>query len=152
MSGACQPSSADQPVDVTNDRPAVPPASETFNHSKGDTTSKIIHVNQQQFQTEVTQSKIPVVVDFYATWCPPCRALVPILDRLANEFDGRIKFVKVNSDEEHSLASEYNVTALPTLVLIEDGLNRGQLNGLPQEETLREQLNQWVKSRKETTA
>ena len=113
--------------------------------------SKVIHVNQQQFQTEVTQSKIPVVVDFYATWCPPCRALVPILDRLAEEFAGRIKFVKVNSDEEHSLASEYNVTALPTLVLVEDGSKREQLSGLPQEETLREQLTQWVNSEKKTT-
>ena len=113
--------------------------------------SNVIHVNQQQFQLEVLQSEIPVLVDFYATWCPPCRALGPILDRLAEEFAGQIKFVKVNSDEESALASEYDVTGLPTVVFIEGGKKVGQFSGLPQEDALREQLAKWAESRNATT-
>ena len=110
--------------------------------------SKVIHVNQQQFQSEVLQSDLPVLVDFYATWCPPCRALGPILDRLAEEFSGQIKIVKINSDEEPSLAETYDVTGLPTVVFFDGGTNVGQFSGLPQEAALREQLKTWVGSRK----
>ncbi|MCL4129925.1 UNVERIFIED_CONTAM: hypothetical protein GTU68_016559 [Idotea baltica] len=110
--------------------------------------SQVLQVDQQQFKTEVLASKVPVVVDFYATWCPPCKALGPILDRLAEEFAGQIKFVKVNSDEEHSLASHYEVTGLPTLVFMDDGENVGQIVGMPQEAAFREQLNQWLQTRK----
>lgn len=108
--------------------------------------SAVSHVNRQQFQQEVLESDLPVVVDFYASWCPPCRALSPILDRLAREFSGQIKFVKVNSDEEPDLAGSYDVTGLPTLVLIEDGKVRGKIAGLPQEAAFRAELRKWVGS------
>lgn len=110
--------------------------------------SNVQQVNQQDFQAEVLQSEIPVVVDFYASWCPPCRALGPILDRLAVEFADQVKFVKVNSDEEQGLASQYNVTGLPTLVFIENGTNVGQAAGLPAESDLRDNLNKWVAAKK----
>lgn len=109
--------------------------------------SNVIHVNQQQFETEVRESDLPVLVDFYATWCPPCRALGPILDRLAAEFEGKIKFVKVNSDEEPGLATEFEVTGLPTLVFVDDGEVVGQFSGLPPEDVLRSELSRWVQSR-----
>lgn len=110
--------------------------------------SKVIHVSQNDFESEVLQSEIPVVVDFYASWCPPCRALGPILDRLAVEFAGQVKFVKINSDEEQQLAGKYKVTGLPTLVFINDGQIAGQVAGLPQEVALRAQLRKWVETRK----
>ena len=110
--------------------------------------SKVIEVNQSQFESEVIQSDIPVVVDFYATWCPPCRMLAPILDRLADEFAGQIKFVKVNSDEEPQLSSDYYVTALPTVVFVDAGKNIGQFSGLPQEDALRSELKKWIDSRR----
>ena len=110
--------------------------------------SKVIEVNQSQFESEVIQSDIPVVVDFYATWCPPCRMLAPILDRLADEFAGQIKFVKVNSDEEPRLSSDYYVTALPTVVFVDAGKNIGQFSGLPQEDALRSELKKWIDSRR----
>ena len=111
--------------------------------------SKVIDINQTQFQTEVLDSNLPVLVDFYATWCPPCRALGPILDRLAEEFAGQIKLVKINSDEEPSLAEAYDVTGLPTVVFFEAGEDVGQFSGLPQESALREQLKNWVGSSKD---
>ena len=110
--------------------------------------SNVLQVNQQSFQAEVLQSELPVVVDFYASWCPPCRALGPILDRLADEFADQVKFVKVNSDEEQGLASQFKVTGLPTLVFMEDGTSVGQSTGLPEESSLKEKLKTWVASRK----
>ena len=106
--------------------------------------SNVIHVNQQQFESEVLESNLPVVIDFYADWCPPCRALGPIIDRLAEEFSGRIKFIKINSDEEPELAKRFQVTGLPTLVFVRQGKVEGQAAGLPQEDALRSDLARWV--------
>lgn len=108
--------------------------------------SKVLHVEQQNFEAEVLRSEIPVVVDFYATWCPPCRALGPILDSLAEHFDGRIKFVKINSDDEQELARTYKVTALPTVIMFNGGEVAGQFSGLPAEATFQNQLEQWIKT------
>ncbi|MBL8888761.1 MAG: thioredoxin [Planctomycetaceae bacterium] len=107
--------------------------------------SSIIHVTKQSLQAEVLDSPIPVVVDFYASWCGPCRALSPMLERLATEYAGRIKFVKVNTDEEPELSEAYDVSALPTMVFIKDGEVVGSSVGLPQEQVLRSDLNKWIK-------
>ena len=112
--------------------------------------SKVHNVTGQTFQAEVLQSKLPVVVDFYATWCPPCRMLSPILDRMAIEFAGKIKFVKINSDEEAQLATEYQVTGLPTVVMIDQGQTIGQFAGLPNEAALRGELQKWLEARSVT--
>jgi thioredoxin 1 len=112
------------------------------------TMSNLKQVSTTEFPTEVLKSSIPVVVDFYADWCPPCRMLGPILDRLSIEFDGRIKFVKVNSDLESGLANSYQVTGLPTLVFLKDGEVAGQLAGLPPEKELRTALIDWLASDK----
>lgn len=106
--------------------------------------SNVISINQQQFGTEVLQSPMPVVVDFYATWCPPCRMLAPMLDKFSNEFAGRIKFVKINSDEEPELSNRYDVTGLPTIMLVENGKVIGKFAGLPKEDSFRDELARWV--------
>ncbi len=106
--------------------------------------SSLKQISANEFQTEVVDSKLPVVVDFYADWCPPCRMLGPILDRLSQEFDGRLKFVKVNSDQEAALANSFEVTGLPTLVFIEKGEVVGQFAGLPPEKELKEELIKWL--------
>ena len=110
--------------------------------------SKVNQINQSQFAHEVLHSDIPVVVDFYATWCPPCKMLSPILDSLAEKFAGRIKFVKVNSDEEPGLAGKYQIHALPTIMLFDNGEVAGRVEGLPQEAAFREGLNQWLNGQK----
>ena len=106
--------------------------------------SKVVHISRQDFQSQVLDSSTPVVVDFYAPWCAPCRTLGPVLDQLSNEFAGQIKFVKINSDEEPELAEAFNVTALPTLVFIENGEEVGNLAGLPQTTALRSRLQEWI--------
>ncbi|MBL8853629.1 MAG: thioredoxin [Planctomycetaceae bacterium] len=107
--------------------------------------SAVLHINNRSFQAEVLDSPIPVVVDFYASWCGPCRALSPMLERLSTEYAGRIKFVKVDTDEEPGLSEAYDVSALPTMVFIQDGEVVGNAVGLPQEQALRSDLNKWLK-------
>ena len=73
------------------------------------------------FEEEVIKSDIPVLVDFWATWCGPCRMIAPEVEKIAQEFDGKVKVGKVNVDEEAQLAINYKVASIPTLILFKDG-------------------------------
>lgn len=99
-------------------------------------------VTQQSFNQEVLQSNVPVLVDFYADWCGPCRMLSPTLERLSSEFAGRAKIVKVNVDTEPELASQFQVSSIPTLVFIANGKLVARTAGLASETGLRNALNQ----------
>src|SRR5262245_5040524 len=78
-------------------------------------------IDDTTFEVEVLQAKEPVLVDFYGTWCPPCRELAPRIDELASEFSGRAKVVKVNVDDADQSAAHYRVNAVPTLILFDRG-------------------------------
>ena len=80
-----------------------------------------IQVTQQNFDSEVLQSALPVIVDFYADWCGPCKMIAPALEEIATELTGRVKIAKVNVDEEGALAQRYNVQSLPTLLYFQNG-------------------------------
>jgi thioredoxin 1 len=92
--------------------------------------ANIINLTQDNFSQEVLQSSTPVLVDFWAQWCGPCKALTPILDELADEYDGRVKIGKVNIDDQQALAAEYGVRAIPTLLLFNQGQVADQIVGL----------------------
>jgi thioredoxin 1 len=83
--------------------------------------SNTLAVTEQNFQTEVLQSPIPVLVDFWAEWCGPCKALAPTLDEIATEYAGRLKVVKLDVDENQELAIQYDVRGIPTLMLFSGG-------------------------------
>jgi thioredoxin 1 len=90
----------------------------------------IVVLTQENFASEVLQSPTPVLVDFWAEWCGPCKMITPILGELADEYEGRVKIAKVNIDEQQGLASEYGIRAIPTLLLFDKGQVADQIVGL----------------------
>lgn len=98
-------------------------------------------VNLSEFKSEVLEHKGVVLVDFFATWCGPCKALTPIVDKLSEEMSGKVKIVKVDIDENSALATEYRVMSVPTMKLFKDGEVVETLVGLRPESELRDKLN-----------
>ena len=103
-----------------------------------------IHVTDAAFEKTVLESSLPVIVDFWAPWCGPCKMVAPVLDKLADEFAGKLIVAKVNTDEEPDWAMQYGVQGIPTMLLIHDGkvVNR-QVGALP-EPMLREIVDQFL--------
>src|SRR5215467_3374991 len=89
----------------------------------------ILVLTQENFSSEVLQSMTPVLVDFWAEWCGPCKMIAPILEELADEYEGRVKIAKINIDEQQQLAAEYGIRAIPTLLLFDKGQVADQIVG-----------------------
>ena len=97
----------------------------------------IVTLTAENFSQEALQSDIPVLVDFWAPWCGPCRMLSPIVDEIGAEMEGKLKIGKINVDEEPTLAKEYGVMSIPTLLLIKQGQVAGTFVGArPKEDVL----------------
>jgi thioredoxin 1 len=91
--------------------------------------SSLVHVNDKNFSSEVINSDLPVLVEFWATWCGPCRSISPIVEALAKEFSGRVKVTKLNVDENPATPSQYGVRGIPTLILFKSGKILDQIIG-----------------------
>ena len=97
-------------------------------------------VTKDNFEAEVINSYIPVLVDFWATWCGPCRMMGPILEKMAEEFDGKYKIAKVNVDEETELSLRYKIMSIPALKVFKNGENTASTVGVTSREELLEML------------
>ena len=106
--------------------------------------SKAIEVTGTTFDQEVKNSEIPVLVDFWAPWCGPCRRIAPIIDEIAEEYQGRIKVVKLNTDENVRIAQEYSISGIPSLIIFKNGEAVERLVGLMQKSTLQSSVEKYV--------
>jgi thioredoxin 1 len=113
--------------------------------SVNESTSNVSRIQESQFEVEVVQSTLPVVVDFYAPWCGPCKRLSPLLDELAGPLTNKVKFVKINVDEATTLAQRLQIQGVPTLVFFKGGKVVDSLVGLPSSDTLKMRLESLAK-------
>ena len=93
------------------------------------TSKKVIPVNETDFDSAVLRSDVPVFVDFYADWCGPCNMIAPTIEALSEEYDGKVKFVKINVDKNQQLAMRYDIMSIPTGMLFENGIVKDSLIG-----------------------
>lgn len=100
-----------------------------------------IHLKEETFEAEVLKSDIPVLVDFWAEWCGPCKAIAPIVDEVADEFAGKVKVAKLDVDAAQELAAKYNVMSIPTMVIFKGGEPVDQIVGAVPKDQIIEKIN-----------
>jgi thioredoxin 1 len=107
-------------------------------------SEKIANLTTESFKTTVNSSATPVLVDFWAPWCGPCKAIAPILEELASELDGKLKIAKVNIDDHDAVAAEYGVRAIPTMILFKGGQVAETLVGMMPKAALKAKLSSHI--------
>lgn len=106
--------------------------------------SAAAQVTDSTFKQEVLESEVPVLVDFWAPWCGPCRMVAPVVDEIAQQYDGQIKVVKVNTDENPNVASQYGIRSIPTLMIFKGGQRVDMVVGAVPKTTLANTLEKYI--------
>lgn len=99
-----------------------------------------IELNEKNFKEEVLDSKLPVLVDFWAEWCVPCQMIAPVVKKLSEEYEGKLKVCKLNVDDNPGIAAKYGIMSIPTLILFKDGKIIDQIVGALPEEVIEERI------------
>lgn len=107
-------------------------------------SGKVAEVGDKNFETEVLNSKIPVLVDFWAAWCAPCRMIAPVVEAVAEEYEGRAKVLKLNVDENMETSAKYNIRGIPTLLLFKDGVVKEQIVGNTTKSTISKMIDNYL--------
>jgi len=102
--------------------------------------SKPVTIDDSNFEQLVLQSETPTLVDFWATWCKPCLMVAPIIEELAEEYDGKVTFGKVNVDQNHKIASKYSIMSIPTMLIFKKGEPISQIVGFKPKQELKRSL------------
>jgi len=103
--------------------------------------SNVVNVNDQNFEQEVLNSNVPVLVDFAAEWCGPCKRLAPVIDELAGDFNGKALIARLDVDESQESASKFSIMSVPTLIFFKEGKPVDQVVGLVPKQSLADKLN-----------
>ncbi len=106
---------------------------------------EIVELSQKNFEKEVLKSDKPVIIDFWAHWCMPCRMMAPVFDELSKDYSGRLKFAKLDTEKAPAISSKYRIISIPCLVIINKGEEIGRILGLIPKETLKLKINQALK-------
>ncbi|NLL66908.1 MAG: thioredoxin [Clostridiaceae bacterium] len=107
-------------------------------------SEKVLNIKSDNFEELVLKSSIPVLVDFWANWCGPCRAISPTIEELADEYAGRFKIGKVNVDEENTLVSNYGIMSIPTMIAFKDGNQVEKVIGARSKSDLKALLEKYI--------
>ena len=98
----------------------------------------VTELNKDNFEKEVMEAEVPVLIDFWANWCGPCRMMSPVIDKIAEEMGDKVKVCKVNVDENHELAEKYEIMTIPAFIIVKNGAETGRTIGVqPKEDILK---------------
>lgn len=103
-----------------------------------------MQLTEVNFKSEVLECPVPVLVDFWAEWCGPCKMIAPVIDELANDYDGKVRFGKINVDDQQNLATQYGIRAVPTLLIFKGGEVVEQVVGLRSKRDLKANLDKYL--------
>ncbi len=96
----------------------------------------VIELNKDNFEKEVMEAEVPVLIDFWANWCGPCRMMSPVIDKIAEEMGDKVKVCKVNVDENHELAEKYEIMTIPAFIIVKNGAETGRTIGVQPKEDI----------------
>ena len=100
----------------------------------------LLHVNEENYKKEVEDSEIPIILDFWAEWCPPCKMMGPVFEDLSKDYEGKLNFAKINTEESANIAIKFNIQSIPALIIIKKGKEIERIVGFAPKEELKKKI------------